>query len=135
MPEPRATLDPDGGALTSASEAWFPQWFAWMVPLFGGDAAVRQWHHLATWFFIVFTMVHVYLVFHHDYVEGHGVLSSMAGGWKFLPRRSNGGSPDSGAKAARPAQDAGSTRPMPARARDADAKATATVKEDRRPGS
>jgi Ni/Fe-hydrogenase 1 B-type cytochrome subunit len=72
------------------SEAWFPQWFTWMVPLFGGDAAVRQWHHLATWFFIVFTIVHVYLVFYHDYVEGHGVLSSMAGGWKFLPRRNNG---------------------------------------------
>ena len=30
-------------------------------------------------------MVHVYLVFYHDYVEGHGVMSSMVGGWKFLP--------------------------------------------------
>jgi len=26
----------------------------------------------------------VYLVFYHDYVEGHGVMSSMVGGWKFL---------------------------------------------------
>ena len=39
------------------------------------------------WFFIVFTMIHVYLVFYHDYVEGRGVISSMAGGWKFIPRR------------------------------------------------
>lgn len=67
------------------SNAWFPRLFVWMVPLFGGDAALHQWHHLATWFFIVFTLIHVYLVFYHDYVEGHGVLSSMAGGWKFLP--------------------------------------------------
>ncbi len=67
------------------SNSWFPQLFTWMLPLFGGDAGLRQWHHLATWFFIVFTIVHVYLVFYHDYVEGHGVLSSMAGGWKFLP--------------------------------------------------
>ena len=36
------------------------------------------------WFFIVFTIVHVYLVFYHDYVEGHGVMSSMVGGWKFV---------------------------------------------------
>lgn len=69
----------------SMSKAWFPQLFTWMLPLFGGDAGLRQWHHLATWFFIIFTLIHVYLVFYHDYVEGHGVLSSMAGGWKFLP--------------------------------------------------
>ena len=41
---------------------------------------------MATWFFLIFTIIHVYLVFYHDYVEGHGVLSSMAGGWKFVPR-------------------------------------------------
>jgi len=69
------------------SNAWFPQLFTWLLPIFGGDAGLRQWHHLATWFFIIFTLIHVYLVFYHDYVEGHGVLSSMAGGWKFLPRR------------------------------------------------
>jgi len=25
-------------------------------------------------------------VFYHDYVEGHGVLSSMIGGWKFMEK-------------------------------------------------
>ena len=69
------------------SHSWFPQLFTWMLPIFGGDAGLRQWHHLATWFFIIFTIIHVYLVFYHDYVEGNGVLSSMAGGWKFLPER------------------------------------------------
>jgi Ni/Fe-hydrogenase 1 B-type cytochrome subunit len=68
----------------SMSKAWFPQLFAWAVPLFGGDFSLRQWHYLAMWFFIVFTIVHVYLVFYHDYVEGHGVMSSMVGGWKFV---------------------------------------------------
>lgn len=70
------------------SHSWFPQLFTWMLPIFGGDAGLRQWHHLATWFFIIFTVIHVYLVFYHDYVEGNGVLSSMAGGWKFLPEKS-----------------------------------------------
>ncbi len=69
------------------SHWWLPQLFTWMLPLFGGDASLRNWHHFATWFFIVFTIIHVYLVFYHDYVEGHGVISSMAGGWKFLPTR------------------------------------------------
>ncbi|MHC4954105.1 MAG: Ni/Fe-hydrogenase, b-type cytochrome subunit [Planctomycetota bacterium] len=68
------------------SDAWLPSLFAWVVPLMGGDFAVRQWHHLAMWFFIIFTFVHVYLVFYHDYVEGRGVLSSMAGGWKFVEK-------------------------------------------------
>jgi Ni/Fe-hydrogenase 1 B-type cytochrome subunit len=72
------------------SHSWFPQLFTWMLPIFGGDAGLRQWHHLAMWFFIIFTLIHVYLVFYHDYVEGHGVLSSMAGGWKFIPEKPAG---------------------------------------------
>ena len=68
----------------SMSKAWFPQLFKWAVPLFGGDYGLRQWHYMAMWFFIIFTIVHVYLVFYHDYVEGHGVMSSMVGGWKFV---------------------------------------------------
>jgi Ni/Fe-hydrogenase 1 B-type cytochrome subunit len=73
------------GLYAPMSSAWFPQLFSWVVPLFGSDYHLRQWHYLAMWFFILFTMIHVYLVFYHDYVEGHGVMSSMVGGWKFLP--------------------------------------------------
>ncbi len=75
------------GMYSAMSTAWLPARFAWIVPLMGGDFAVRQWHHMAMWFFIVFSMVHVYLVFYHDYVEGRGVISSMAGGWKFVERK------------------------------------------------
>ena len=72
------------GMYSAMSDATLPKLFAWIVPLMGGDFAVRQWHHAMLWFFVVFTMVHVYLVFYHDYVEGRGVISSMAGGWKFV---------------------------------------------------
>jgi len=65
------------------SDSWVPRMFAWVVPFMGGDAEVRFWHHTAMWFFILFTMVHVYLVFYHDYVEGRATTSSMVGGWKF----------------------------------------------------
>ncbi len=47
---------------------------------------VRHWHHVMMWFFVVFSIVHVYLVFYHDYVEGRGVTSSMVGGWKFIEK-------------------------------------------------
>lgn len=69
---------------TRMSDSWFPSLFAWALPLFGGDFGLHMWHYAAMWYFILFTFVHVYLVFYHDYVEGHGVMSSMVGGWKFL---------------------------------------------------
>jgi Ni/Fe-hydrogenase 1 B-type cytochrome subunit len=68
---------------SSMSSSFFPRLFAWVVPLMGGDFAVRQWHHMSMWFFIVFAIIHIYLVFYHDYVEGRGTTSSMVGGWKF----------------------------------------------------
>jgi Ni/Fe-hydrogenase 1 B-type cytochrome subunit len=68
---------------SSMSDSFMPRLFAWIVPLMGGDANVRQWHHLFMWFFITFVIIHVYLVFYHDYIEGRGTTSSMVGGWKF----------------------------------------------------
>lgn len=70
----------------SMSEAWFPQLFNWLVVLFGSEQNLRIFHYAALWAFIVFTLIHIYLVFYHDYVEGHGVLSSMVGGWKFMEK-------------------------------------------------
>ena len=73
-----------GFALYSAmSSSFLPGLFNWIVPVMGGDFAVRQWHHMFMWFFVIFILVHVYLVFYHDYVEGRGTTSSMVGGWKF----------------------------------------------------
>lgn len=75
------------GLYAPMSNAWLPRLFTWIVPLMGGDFAVRQWHHAATWFFVLFAMVHVTLAFYHDYVAEHGDISSMIGGWKFVPKR------------------------------------------------
>lgn len=72
------------GLYADTSNWWFPQMFGWVSALFGGDVFLRQVHHLAMWFFIIFTAIHVYLVFYHDYVEGRGEISSMGGGWKFI---------------------------------------------------
>ncbi|MDR1644244.1 MAG: Ni/Fe-hydrogenase, b-type cytochrome subunit [Tannerellaceae bacterium] len=72
------------GLYAKMSNAWFPKLFAWIVPLMGGDLIARQVHHFLMWFFILFSIIHVYLVFYHDYIERHGVTSSMIGGWKFI---------------------------------------------------
>ena len=74
------------GLYAAMSKAWFPQLFAWIIPLMGGDFAVRQWHHAMMWVFVVFSLIHIYLVFYHDYVEGRGGTSSMVGGWKFIEK-------------------------------------------------
>lgn len=79
------------GMYAAMSHSWLPQMFSWIVPMMGGDFAVRQWHHVMMWFFLVFSMVHVYLVFYHDYVEARGVTSSMVGGWKFIEKPATGG--------------------------------------------
>ena len=66
------------------SEWWVPKLFTWVTPLLGGEFMVRTIHHVVMWLFIFFAMVHVYLVFYHDWLEGRGEVSSMFGGYKFV---------------------------------------------------
>lgn len=63
---------------------WLPKLFDWVSPLLGGDFVTRTIHHISTWVFILFSIVHVYLVFYHDWLEGRGEVSSMFGGYKFV---------------------------------------------------
>lgn len=72
------------GLYAKMSQAAFPHLFSWVVPILGGDMVTREIHHFLMWFFILFTMVHIYLVFYHDYIERRGVTSSIIGGWKFI---------------------------------------------------
>jgi Ni/Fe-hydrogenase 1 B-type cytochrome subunit len=72
------------GMYSAMSTSALPKLFAWIVPFLGGDMHVRQLHHILMWGFILFAMVHMYLVFYHDYIERTGVTSSMIGGWKFV---------------------------------------------------
>lgn len=72
------------GLYADMSSWWLPKLFDWVVPFFGGDYLVRTIHHLSMWLFIFFTLVHVYLVLYHDWLEGRGEVSSMFGGYKFV---------------------------------------------------
>jgi len=72
------------GLYAPTSGWWLPKLFAWVPDLLGGDAQARFVHHIATWLFIIFTLIHVYLVFYHDWLEGRGESSSMVSGYKFV---------------------------------------------------
>lgn len=76
-----------GFALYSVmNTSWFPKLFSWVIPFMGGIVVVRHWHHLFTWVFVAFTILHIYLSWYHDYLEGRGTISSMIGGWKFIEK-------------------------------------------------
>ena len=68
---------------SSMSNSGLPRMCTWIVPWMGGEASVRSWHHLLLWFFVSFIIIHIYLAFYHDYIEGRGTISSIVGGWKF----------------------------------------------------
>jgi len=51
--------------------------------LMGGLAVVRYIHHIFTWLFILFIVVHIYMAFWYDAVLKQGTVSSMIGGTKF----------------------------------------------------
>ncbi len=70
--------------IADTSSWWFPKMFHFIVPLFGGDIVVRYVHHILTWLFMAFVVIHVYLVLFHDYVEARGEASAMLSGFKFI---------------------------------------------------
>ena len=72
------------GLYADSSSFWLPKLFNWVVPLLGGNFMTRTVHHITTWVFIFFALVHIYLVFYHDWLEGRGEVSSMFGGYKFV---------------------------------------------------
>lgn len=75
------------GLYAQMSKSFFPKLFGWVVPLLGGDLVARDIHHFLMWFFILFALVHIYLVVYHDYIERRGEVSSMIGGWKFVSEK------------------------------------------------
>ena len=63
-----------------------PFWAKWGVVLFGSQQAARFLHHLLMWWFMIFAVVHVYLVIWNDCKEPEGLISSIFTGAKFKHR-------------------------------------------------
>lgn len=61
------------------------QTFGRLTPLLGGLQMVRVIHHVATWYFPMFIVFHVYLSVRADLLERSGTMSSMVSGGRFVP--------------------------------------------------
>lgn len=56
----------------------------WIGALFGGFQVVRFVHHIASWTFIIFIPIHVYLAMRADIMETSGTISSIFTGGRFV---------------------------------------------------
>jgi len=70
--------------IADTSTWWLPNMFKWVSTMLGGDIITRYIHHILTWLFMAFIVIHVYLVLFHDFVEARGEASSMISGFKFV---------------------------------------------------
>ena len=60
--------------------------FNWVGVVAGGMPVVRFVHHAATWLFLVFIPIHIYLAMRADTLERTGTVSSIITGGRFVPR-------------------------------------------------
>lgn len=60
------------------------RWFSWLIPLWGQSYTLRMAHHLIAWAFIVFIIVHLYLVIRQELLDDDGTVSSIISGYKFV---------------------------------------------------
>ncbi len=69
--------------LYNPSGLWY-RLFGWVGPLFGGVQDVRFIHHVATWVFLIFIPIHIYLATRSDVMEREGTISSIFSGGRFV---------------------------------------------------
>ncbi len=67
----------------------FPEshfWVSWGVALFGSQQMARLVHYFLFWLFLIFILVHVYLVIWNEIFGSEALISSIFSGYKFLPK-------------------------------------------------
>jgi Ni/Fe-hydrogenase 1 B-type cytochrome subunit len=59
-----------------------PASFRWVSAMLGGESYTRIWHILAMWYFIIFTLIHVYLAITISLINKDRTLTSIFTGYK-----------------------------------------------------
>ena len=59
----------------------------WVITLAGGSFMVHMYHHLFAWLFIVFAILHVYIVVYDSYEYKNGLITAMVSGYKFYDEK------------------------------------------------
>ena len=62
-------------------------WQGWGVAIFGNQQEARFIHHLLMWWFIIFAVIHIYLVIWNDLQGPEGLVSSIFTGVKFKHKK------------------------------------------------
>jgi Ni/Fe-hydrogenase 1 B-type cytochrome subunit len=62
---------------------FFGRLFGWVLPLLGGSFQTRMWHHMFAWGFVVFAILHIYIVLYDSTQYGNGLITSIISGYKF----------------------------------------------------
>lgn len=55
----------------------------WVIPLLGGSFRVHMWHHMFAWGFVVFAILHVYIVLYDSHQYKNGLITAIISGYKF----------------------------------------------------
>lgn len=55
----------------------------WIIPLLGGSWRVHVWHHTCAWGFVVFAILHLYIVMFDSHQFKNGLIGSIISGYKF----------------------------------------------------
>jgi Ni/Fe-hydrogenase 1 B-type cytochrome subunit len=82
-----------GFSLYAEQYGWGSAWmnaFGWVNVLLGGSQMVRTVHHLTMWYLLVFSLIHVYMVFREDIMGGGTVVSTMVNGIRMFKREARG---------------------------------------------
>ncbi len=58
----------------------------WVIPLLGGSYQTRIWHHTCAWSFVVFLILHLYIVLYDSAQFKNGLITSIISGYKFYER-------------------------------------------------
>lgn len=74
-----------GFAMYSESnpDGWMNAAFGWIIVLVGGSFQLHMWHHLFAYGFLVFTILHLYIIFYDGQIYKNGLTTSMVSGVKF----------------------------------------------------
>jgi len=60
----------------------FTLFTSWLQPLVGDSQTLHTWHRLGTWYLILFSIVHMYMVVREDVFSRETVISTMVSGWR-----------------------------------------------------
>lgn len=55
----------------------------WVIPLLGGSFNTHMWHHTFAWGFVIFAILHIYIVLFDSHQYRNGLITAIISGYKF----------------------------------------------------